>query len=140
MATRRYELVVYGATGYTGREAVAYLAGRASCLDLGWAIAGRDGLKLAELAASLPEPQPGILAADAGDPSSLATLASSAPAVISFVGPHAPLGDELPRQCIATGTHYADLCGENDVIAARVAELDLPARAAGVEAHPRLRI
>ncbi len=136
MATRRYELVVYGATGYTGREAVAYLAGRASCLDLGWAIAGRDGLKLAELAASLPEPQPGILAADAGDPGSLAALASSAPAVISFVGPHAPLGDELPRQCIAAGTHYADLCGENDVIAARVAELDLPARAAGVKLIP----
>jgi len=136
MGTRRYELVVYGATGYTGREAVAYLAGRASGLDLGWAIAGRDGDKLAELAASLSEPRPGVLAADASDPGSLAALASSAPAVISFVGPHAPLGDELPRQCIAAGAHYADLCGENDVIAARVAELDPPARAAGVKLIP----
>jgi short subunit dehydrogenase-like uncharacterized protein len=136
MSTRRYELVVYGATGYTGREAVAYLAGRASSLDLGWAIAGRDGHKLAELAASLPEPRPGVLAADASDPGSLATLASSSPAVVSFVGPHAPLGDELLRQCIAAGTHYADLCGENDVIAARLAELDPAARAAGVKLIP----
>lgn len=136
MTTRRFELVVYGATGYTGREAVAYLAGRALCLDLGWAIAGRDGDKLAELAAGLPEPRPGILVADADDPGLLAVLASSARAVINFVGPHAPLGDQLPRQCIAAGTHYADLCGENDVIAARVAELDLPARAAGVKLIP----
>jgi short subunit dehydrogenase-like uncharacterized protein len=136
MAARGYELVVYGATGYTGREAVGYLAGRASGLDLDWAIAGRDAHRLARLAASLPEPRPGILVADAGDPGSLAALALSAPAVISFVGPHAPLGDELPRQCIAAGTNYADLCGENDVIAARVAGLDGSARAAGVKVIP----
>jgi short subunit dehydrogenase-like uncharacterized protein len=136
MSARRYELVVYGATGYTGREAVAYLAGRASRLNLGWALAGRDEHKLAELAAGLPEPQPGVLIADAADPSSLAALASSTAAVISLVGPHAPLGDELPRQCIAAGTHYADLCGENDVIAARLAELDVLARAAGVKLIP----
>lgn len=42
MAARRYELIIYGATGYTGREAVAYLAEKASRLDLRWAIAGRD--------------------------------------------------------------------------------------------------
>lgn len=136
MAARRYELVVYGATGYTGREAVAHLAGRASRLGLSWALAGRDEHKLAELAANLPGPRPGILTADAGDPSSLAALASSAPAVISLVGPHAPLGDELPRQCIAASTHYADLCGENDVIAARLAELDASARAARVKLIP----
>lgn len=136
MAARRYELVLYGATGYTGREAAAYLAKRASQLDLRWAIAGRDERKLAALAVDLPGSRPGLLCADAGDPDSLGTLASSALAVVSFVGPHAPLGDELLRQCIAAGTHYADLCGENDVIAARLAELDRSARAAGVKLIP----
>lgn len=136
MPQRRFELVVYGATGYTGREAVAYLGGRAAGLDLAWAIAGRDDRRLAEVAASLPEPRPGIMAAEADDPRSLAVVASSAEAVISCVGPYASLGDELPRQCVAAGTHYADLCGENDVIAARVADLDLPARAAGVKVIP----
>ncbi len=136
MAARQYELVVYGATGYTGRQAVAYLAPRAAHLELRWAIAGRNESKLIELAAGLPEPRPAIVVADADDSDSLASLAADATAVVSFAGPHALLGDELPKQCIATETHYADLCGENDVIAKRVAQLDGPAREAGVKLIP----
>jgi short subunit dehydrogenase-like uncharacterized protein len=131
-----HELVLYGATGYTGRQAVAYLARRAGQLGLRWAIAGRDRGGLSALAASLPEPRPAVVVADAADAAALAALAADAAVVISCVGPHAPLGDRLPEQCVAAGTHYADLCGENDVIATRIARLDAPARAAGVKLIP----
>jgi short subunit dehydrogenase-like uncharacterized protein len=136
VAAPAYELVVYGASGYTGREAVAHLAGRAGGLGLRWAIAGRNRAKLEQLAAGLPGPRPGIVIAEAGDSESLAALAASGAALISLVGPHAPLGDELLERCIEAGTDYADLCGENDVIERRVAELHEPAKAAGVKLIP----
>jgi len=133
---RRYELVVYGATGYTGRQAIAYLAPRAGLLNLRWAIAGRDERRLAELAAALPDPQPSVMVADASDAAALTSLASETSAVVNYAGPQGPLGDLLTRKCAAAGTHYADLCGENDVIADRVDKLHRPAQKAGVKSIP----
>lgn len=136
MSDRPYELVVFGASGFTGRQAAAHLGYRAAALHLRWAIAGRDEGKLAPLAARLPQPPPDVLIADVTDSRSIAELARSAKVVISFLGPYAPLGDELAEQCVDAETHYADVCGENDVIADRVARLHRPARAAGVKLIP----
>jgi short subunit dehydrogenase-like uncharacterized protein len=136
MHSRHHELVVFGATGFTGRQAVSYLAPRARDLGLRWAIAGRDGYKLGELAESSGGLRPEIVIADVTDPRSLKRVCGEAEAVISFVGPHGPLGEGLAEQCIITGTHYADLCGENDVIADRVVRLHAPAREAGIKLIP----
>lgn len=133
MTGRPNEVVVYGATGFSGRQAVAYLAPRAAAIGLRWAISGRDRVKLEALAATLPEPRPKILIADARDPAALRELAEGAAVVISLIGPFGPIGDGLPDQCVAAGAHYADLCGENDVIAARIARLHVPALAAKVK-------
>ena len=132
MASRRYELTVHGATGFTGRQALLYLATRAAELDLRWAVAGRNEERLAGLVAGLPEPRPAIAVADATDAEALASLAADTTAMVSFLGPYAPLGDVLPEQCVAAGTHYADLCGENDVIADRIVKFGASARQAGV--------
>lgn len=136
LTERPYEVVVYGATGFSGRQTVAYLGVHAADIGLRWAIAGRDRAKLEALATTLPEPRPEVLVADARDPVALRELAGRAKAVISLIGPFGPIGDELPDQCVAAGTHYADLCGENDVIAARIARLHGPALAAKVKLIP----
>jgi short subunit dehydrogenase-like uncharacterized protein len=133
---RPYEVVVYGATGFSGRQTVAYLASRAADASLRWAISGRDRAKLEALAATLPEPRPDVLVADARDPVALRGLASGAAVALSLIGPFGPIGDVLPDQCVAAGTHYADLCGENDVIAARISRLYSAALAARVKLIP----
>jgi short subunit dehydrogenase-like uncharacterized protein len=133
---RRFELTVHGATGFTGRQALTHLASRAAKLDLRWAIAGRNGDRLASLAADLPEPRPVIVVAEASDEQALGELAAETTAVISFLGPHGPLGDALVARCVAAGTHYADLCGENDVIAERIVRFDAPAREARAKLIP----
>ncbi|HET8565510.1 MAG TPA: saccharopine dehydrogenase NADP-binding domain-containing protein [Solirubrobacterales bacterium] len=133
---RRYGLIVHGAAGFTGRQALPYMASRAAELKLPWAIAGRNGGKLASLAASLPAPRPAIVVADATDDKALRELAADATAVVSFLGPHAPLGDVLVAECVSAGTHYADLCGENDVIAQRLVRFDSRARQAKIKLIP----
>lgn len=132
---RDLDLVVYGATGFSGRPAVAYLDRRAAEIGIRWAVSGRNAAALQDLvagSASTPE----VLVADARDAEALAHVAGRTKVVASFIGPYGPLGDLLPAACVRAGTHYADLCGEQDVIAARVADLHGPASAAGVKVIP----
>ncbi|HET6448445.1 MAG TPA: saccharopine dehydrogenase NADP-binding domain-containing protein [Conexibacter sp.] len=133
--TREFNLVVYGATGYSGRQAVAYLTRSATDRDLRWAICGRDEAALRALADGTSA-RPEVLVADARDAAALAQVAARTAAVASFIGPFGPLGDLLPGICVEQGTHYADLCGEQDVIAARIARLHEPAQAARVKLIP----
>jgi short subunit dehydrogenase-like uncharacterized protein len=132
---RELDLVVYGATGYSGRQAVAYLARRAPQLGLRWAVCGRDEAALRRLVDGMTE-RPDVLVADARDAAALARVVARTAAVASFIGPYGPLGDLLPGVCVEQGAHYADLCGEQDVIAARVARLHEPARSARVKLIP----
>ncbi|MDF3031800.1 MAG: saccharopine dehydrogenase, partial [Moraxellaceae bacterium] len=117
MATaRRFDLVLFGATGFTGGLVADYLAAASRRESFRWAIAGRDAGKLARVrdrvaavaGASVPE----ILEADAGDDASMAALAAAATAVITTVGPYARYGEPLLRACAENGTHYTDLTGE----------------------------
>jgi short subunit dehydrogenase-like uncharacterized protein len=107
--TRDHDLVVYGATGYTGKLLAAYLARRAD--GLRWALAGRDPAKLEAVAGSLGLDLP-LLHADAGDPASMAALAASTRAVVTTVGPYALHGDALVDACVEAGTHCCDISGE----------------------------
>ncbi len=135
--TRDFDLVVYGATGYSGRQAVAYLAARAAELELRWAVCGRDEAGLRALADTTPATtRPEVLVADARDAEALARVAARTAAVACFIGPFGPLGDLLPGVCVEQRTHYADLCGEQDVIAARIAQLHEPAQRARVKLIP----
>jgi short subunit dehydrogenase-like uncharacterized protein len=116
---RAYEIVVYGATGFTGGLTAEYLARHAP--DARWALAGRNRGKLEMIRARLAEIDPGLaemplLEADAGNPASLRTMAQSTQVVISTVGPYIHYGEPLVAACAAAGTDYVDLTGEPEFV------------------------
>jgi short subunit dehydrogenase-like uncharacterized protein len=112
-AQRPYDIVVYGATGFTGRLVAEYLARHYGQEGPRWAMAGRSAAKLAEVRdlISAPRNTP-LIVADAGDPASLAAMAGQARVVVTTVGPYQLYGEPVLAACIAAGTDYADLCGE----------------------------
>src|SRR4051794_21342475 len=110
----KFDIVVYGASGFTGQLVAEYLASRyAKDRDLKWAMAGRSLEKLASVrdAIGAPADTP-LIAADGGDAASLSAMLDQTRAVISTVGPYQLYGSELLAACAATGTDYLDLCGE----------------------------
>ena len=108
---RPYDLVLYGATGFTGRLVAQKLAAATKPGGLRWALAGRDERKLSSLRAELDRPDLGLLAVDAMGPD-VATLAKSAHVVASTVGPYMKYGHALVAACAEHGTDYCDLTGE----------------------------
>ncbi len=115
MAGRRrpYDVVLYGATGFVGRQTVAYFAEHAPP-RLRWAIAGRNAYKLERTreAAGAGAARAGIVVADAGDADALGALAAQARVVLSTAGPFARYGSALVAACVEHGTHYCDITGE----------------------------
>lgn len=114
MASSKFDIVVYGATGFTGQLVAEYLASEyGSDAGLTWAIAGRSLDKLAAVrdAAGAPKDLP-LIAADAGDVESLKAMVAQARSVIAGVGPYQLYGSDLVALCAATGTDYLDYCGE----------------------------
>lgn len=114
-SSRSLDLVLFGATGFTGRLTAAYLA-RHAPPSLRWAIAGRDAAKLealrAALAASHPEAAARMSVVTAATPDALVPMARSTRVVITTAGPFALHGEPLVRACAEAGTAYADITGE----------------------------
>jgi short subunit dehydrogenase-like uncharacterized protein len=110
---RTFDVVLYGATGFVGRQTVAYFAAHAPA-RLRWAIAGRNAFKLeqARKAAGPGAARAGIIVADAGDEAALGALAAQARVVLSSAGPFALHGSTLVAACVEHGTHYCDITGE----------------------------
>lgn len=112
---RPYDLIVWGATGFTGRLVVEYLAGRYPVGEsLRWAVAGRDRVRLEKLLSEHfdENARPDMLTADSNDPASLTELARSGRVILTTVGPYARYGTPLVEACVENGTDYCDLCGE----------------------------
>jgi short subunit dehydrogenase-like uncharacterized protein len=110
---RALDLVLFGATGFTGKLVARYLAEHApASARIG--LAGRSEEKLASVRSDLPSAAADwpLIVADKSDPSSLAELAAGTTAVITTVGPYAQGGLALVEACAQAGTHYADLAGE----------------------------
>jgi short subunit dehydrogenase-like uncharacterized protein len=111
---REFDLIVYGATGYTGGLIAEYLATSYRGGDApSWAIAGRsiDKLQKVRTDISAPDDLP-LIKADAAEPASLRSMCERATVIITAVGPYQRQGSELVAACAATGTAYVDLCGE----------------------------
>lgn len=104
--TKEFDLVLYGATGATGRRAAAYLSDRAPA-SLRWAAAGRDRARLEELGLGVP-----LLVADSRDPRQLDDVAGRTRAVLNMAGPFRLYGDSVVEACIRQHTHYCDISGE----------------------------
>jgi short subunit dehydrogenase-like uncharacterized protein len=114
MSSSKFDIVVYGATGFTGQLVAEYLAAHyKGDTNLTWAMAGRSRDKLASVrdAIGAPADTPLILA-DAGDPASLKAMVDQTKSVITTVGPYLLYGNDLVAACAASGTDYFDLCGE----------------------------
>lgn len=112
MSDRQYEVVVYGATGFTGRLVAEYLSQQYGS-GLAWAMAGRSAEKLASVRDEIGAPaDTPLVVADASDPASLKALAESTKAVITTVGPYQLYGEPLIKASVEAGTDYVDLCGE----------------------------
>ncbi len=109
---RRYDVILYGATGFVGKQTAAYFAENAG--ELRWAIAGRDQSKLDALRATLglAAERVGVIVANAADAKALTQLASQAHVVLSSAGPFALYGSKLVAACVARRTHYVDITGE----------------------------
>ena len=107
-------IVIYGATGYTGRLVAEYFFKQYGVGgSVAWAMAGRSLDKLAQVRdeIGLPAEVP-LIAADAGDPDSLRAMVEGAGVIITTVGPYQLYGRDLVALCAETGTDYVDLCGE----------------------------
>ncbi|MFC3079826.1 saccharopine dehydrogenase family protein [Phenylobacterium terrae] len=109
-----FDVIVYGASGFTGRLVAEHLARRYGVGgELTWAMAGRSADKLAQVRDEIGAPaQTPLVVADADDPASLEAMVKRAKAVITTVGPYQLYGSGLLAACAAAGTDYLDLCGE----------------------------
>lgn len=117
---RPYDVVLLGATGFTGGLTAEYLAEHAPA-GLRWAIAGRNADKLARVRERLVRIDGGLadlplVTADSSDPASLADLARSARVVVTTVGPYLTHGEPLVAACAEAGTDYLDLTGEPEFV------------------------
>jgi short subunit dehydrogenase-like uncharacterized protein len=120
MSKRQYDVVLFGATGFTGQLTAEYLA-RAAGTGTRWALAGRNQAKLEDVrrklasidaaCAELP-----LLHADVTDPASIAAVAESTKVVITTVGPYIHYGEPLVKACADAGTDYVDLTGEPEFV------------------------
>jgi short subunit dehydrogenase-like uncharacterized protein len=128
-----FDVIVFGATGFTGRLVAQYLS-RAYGIggELAWAMAGRNRDKLAEVRRLIgaDEALP-LVAADASDADALAGLVRQSKVIITTVGPYQRHGRALVTACAQAGTDYVDLCGEPVWMAQMIPALDAPARASG---------
>lgn len=114
MSLSKFDIIVYGATGFTGQLVAEYLAQHyRGDGNLKWAMAGRSLEKLATVrdAIGAPADTP-LIVADAGDPISLKAMIDQTRSVVTTVGPYLLYGNELLAACAASGTDYLDLCGE----------------------------
>ncbi len=111
----KYDLVMWGATGFTGRLVAQYLFQRYGAGgDLSWAIGGRNAKRLATLCKELCGDEKGlpVLVGDSADADSLDRIAAQTRVICSTVGPFALYGSEMVAACARNGTDYCDITGE----------------------------
>lgn len=140
MGGRAFDVVVFGATGFTGKLVAEYLAARFGVdgsQGIKWTIAGRSAAKLAEVRASLTtdklgEEQIKPIVADVGDAATMRAMCQQTRVVVTTVGPFAIYGEALVSACVAEGTDYADITGEALFVRKMIDRYDTEARAKGV--------
>ena len=133
MASPKLDIVVYGATGFTGQLVAEYLAAHyRGDASLKWAMAGRSKDKLAAVrdAIGAPKDTP-LIVADASDPASLKAMVEQTKSVITTVGPYMLYGNELLAACVAAGVDYFDLCGEPTWMRQKIEQHEAAAKKSG---------
>ncbi len=111
MSNREYDVILYGASGFVGKQTVRYFHESTRPGEVRWAIAGRNREKL-EAAASETRAGVDILVADSGDKTAIDDLVSRTRVLLNTAGPFALYGDNVVDACVRSGTHYVDITGE----------------------------
>jgi short subunit dehydrogenase-like uncharacterized protein len=131
---RPFDVVLFGATGFTGRLVAEYLAAHAATAGVEWAVAGRSRSKVEALVQDLAKKDESlatlpIRVVDSHDVAALDRLVPRTRVVCTTVGPYAKYGRELARACARHGTSYCDLTGEPNFVRAIIDECHETARA-----------
>lgn len=114
MSNRNYDVVLYGASGFTGKQTVRYFAEQAPPGRVRWAVAGRDQAKLEvvkrELGAAAAKVE--VLVADSRDQTAVDRIVGQTRVILSTAGPFALYSDAIVDACVRLQTHYVDITGE----------------------------
>ncbi|MBC7685375.1 MAG: saccharopine dehydrogenase NADP-binding domain-containing protein [Bdellovibrionales bacterium] len=130
--TKDFDIIVFGATGFTGRLVAQYLTTAYPHGEIEWAMAGRDAGKLEQVRALIGAPATvALITAHACDGAALAALVARTRVVITTVGPYQLHGEALAIACAKAGTDYLDLCGEPVWMAKMIPLLEGPASTSG---------
>lgn len=137
---RQYDLVVLGATGYTGKFTAENVATNLPT-DLKWAVAGRSREKLEQVVSKLKtlnpdRRQPEIEVVNLND-TELAALAKKTFVLITTVGPYGQHGEHAFKACAENGTHYVDVTGEVPYVARMIKKYEAAAKASGAKMFPQ---
>ena len=114
MSDKNFDVVVYGATGFTGKLVVEYMLNQyGNDESITWAMAGRSHEKLIAVRDALGVSHDvALLTVDSNDESSITEMVKQTKCVLTTVGPYQLYGPSIVKQCAANGTDYVDLCGE----------------------------
>jgi len=131
--SKPFDIVVHGATGFTGRLVVEYLLRQYPAgSGLRWAMGGRSAAKLAAVRDELGAPaDTALVVTDSSDPASLQALMAQTRLVLTTVGPYQLYGNELVAACAQAGVDYVDLCGEPAWMRHMIDAHEAQARASG---------
>lgn len=143
MSSRLYDLVIFGATGYTGKLTAEHVV-KALPTDLKWALAGRSASKLeavaAECKSSNPDRiQPAIEICNL-DTEGLNSLAKKTKVLIATIGPYAFHGEHAFKACAENGTHYLDATGEVPWVAEMIKKYERTAKQSGAIMIPQIGV
>lgn len=138
MADRDYDVVLYGASGFTGKQTVEYFARRAPAGALRWAIAGRNREKLEAVRAQVggAAANVDVLVADSRDQAAVDAVVGRTRALLTTAGPYAIYGGPLVDACVRFGTHYVDITGETPWVRELIDRHHETAAAAGTRIIP----
>ena len=128
-----FDIIVYGATGFTGRLVAEHLAKQYGVGgQVKWAMAGRSLEKLQAVRDEIGAPKDTpLIVADAGDPASVKAMVEATKAVLTTVGPYQLYGSDLVAACAAAGTDYLDLSGEPNWMAEMIGAHEAAAKKSG---------
>ena len=129
----KYDFVIYGATGFTGKLVVEYAIKQYNNNnEVSWAIAGRNNEKLEHVQEKYNLPSNiGKIVVDSNDQNSIDEMVSQTKCVLTTVGPYQLYGEKIVKTCISTGTDYVDLCGEPGFMHKIISECSTEAKETG---------
>jgi len=135
MSDRSYDVVLYGASGFVGKQTVQYFAHYASSEPVRWAIAGRNDQKLKAVRDEVGVTVD-VLVADSQDQQAIDTIVSQTRVLLTTAGPFALYSDRLVDACVRFKTHYVDITGETPWVKTLIDRYHTQATADGTRIIP----